>query len=169
MLIKEKIGNLSSFEDDGRAIDRLPLEWYECSKRILHKKTGNGREVVLKFLNEPQHLQPDDVLYADQECLIVVEVLPCDAIVITPASMYEMAFICYEIGSKHLPVFYQNDTLLMPYDPPILRLLQTSGLKPEVQKQKLTRQLRTTVSAQAHDKGDSLLSKLLKLTTPSND
>jgi urease accessory protein len=169
MLIKEKIGNLSSFEDDGRAIDRLPLEWYECTKRILHKKTGNGREVVLKFLKEAHQLQPDDVLYADAECLIVVDVLPCEAIVLTPASMYEMAYACYAIGNKHLPIYYNNDALVLPYDPPILKVLQTAGLKPEVQKKQLTGQLITTgVSTHAHDRGVSLLSKILKLTTPAN-
>src|SRR5689334_33683 len=100
MLIKEKIGNLSSFYDKGRVVDRLPLQWYECSKRILHKKTQSGREVVLKFLNETMHLQQDDVLFADDQYLIVVDVVPCEAIVLKPTTMYEMAFVCYEIGNK---------------------------------------------------------------------
>src|SRR5688500_9824549 len=104
MLIREKIGNLSSFADEGRSVDRLPLEWHECNKRILHKKTRGGREVVLKFLKEAQHLQQDDVLYADEQCLIVVEVLPCEIIVLKPSTMFEMAFACYEIGNKHLPL-----------------------------------------------------------------
>ncbi len=169
MVIKEKVGNLSSLKGDGRTIDWLPLEWYECSKRILHKKTGSGREVNLKFLKEAQYLQSGDVLYADDEFLIVVDVLCCDAIVITPASMYEMALICYEIGNKHLPVFYQEDALLMPYDPPLLKLLQTLGLHPDVQKRQLIQQLRTTVSAHSHQGSNSLFSKILKLTATPNE
>src|SRR5215204_4522972 len=136
MVIKEKIGNLSSFADEGRAIDRLPLEWYECNKKILHKKTGSGKEVILKFLNQTQGLQQDDVLFADNESLIVVEVLVCDTIVIKPTSIYDMAFVCYEIGNKHLPLFYENEVLSIPYDAPTLRILQASGLQPQVEKRK---------------------------------
>ena len=169
MLIKEKIGNLSSFADEGRAIDRLPLEWFECSKRILHKKTGSGREVILKLLNETQVLQQDDVLYADDDTAIVVEVLACDVVVIKPASMYEMAMICYEIGNKHLPLFYESETLLVPYDAPTHRLLQASGYHVEVQKRKLLKQLKTTVSPHSHTGGDSLFSKILKRTGSGNE
>ena len=169
MLIKEKIGNLTAFADDGRTIDRLPLEWHECNKRILHKKTGGGREIVLKFLAEAQCLQQDDVLYADESMLIVVDVLACEAISIRPETMYAMALACYEIGNKHLPLFYEDDTLLIPYDAPTHRLLQASGLNPEIQKKKLLHQLRTSVLPHAHTGNESLFSRILKLTSPSND
>lgn len=169
MLIKEKRGHLSTFKENGLVIDRLPLEWYECSKRILHKRTAGGREVVLKFLKEAQHLQQDDVLYADEQCLIVVDVLPCEAIVLKPTTMYEMAFVCYEIGNKHLPLFYGDDRLLIPYDPPTFQLLQASGLKPERQMQKLENQLRTTVLPHGHSGGESLFSKILKLTSSTHE
>jgi urease accessory protein len=169
MLVKEKIGNLSSFADEGRTIDRLPLEWFECSKRILHKKTGSGREIILKLLSETEILQQDDVLYADEQTAIVVELLACEVVVIKPASMYEMAMVCYEIGNKHLPLFYESETLLIPYDAPTHRLLQALGYHTEVQKRRLLHQLRTTVSPHAHSSGESLFSKILKLTAPANE
>lgn len=169
MVIKEKIGNLSSFADNGRTIDRLPLEWFECNKRILHKKTGSGREVVLKFMNESQMLQQDDVLYADEKLAIVVEVMACEVVVIKPASLYEMAMISYEIGNKHLPLFYENEMLLIPFDAPTHRLLEASGFQTEVQKRKLLHPLRTTVSPHQHQAGESLFSKILKLTGSSNE
>src|SRR5215210_1511762 len=137
MIIKEKIGNLSSFAVAGRAVDRVPIEWYECNKRILHKKTIGGIEVVLKFLKEGQSLQQDDVLYADEESVVVVEVVDCDVVVIKPSSMQEMAVVCYEIGNKHLPLFYEDDVLLVPFDAPAYRMLRASGFEPEVQKRKL--------------------------------
>lgn len=169
MVIKEKIGNLATVADNGRAIDRLPLEWYECNKRILHKKTGGGTDVILKFLKETQSLQQDDVLYADEEVLIVVEVLACKAICIRPETMYGMALACYEIGNKHLPLFYEDDTLLIPYDAPTYRLLQASGLHAETQTRKLLNQLRTSVLPHPHSGGETLFSKILKLTSPAND
>lgn len=154
-----------------RAVDRLPIEWHECNKRILHKRTVSGKEVVLKFLGEAQSLQQDDVLYADGECLIAVEVLPCEAIVLKPVSMYQMAYACYEIGNKHLPLFFEDDVLLLPYDAPIFSQLQAAGFELQLQKRKLLYPLRTSVSAHNHTetKGESLFSKILKLTTASTN
>ena len=169
MLIKEKIGNLAMFAVKGRSIDYLPLEWYECNKRILHKKTNNGREVSIKFLKEPQCLQQDDVLYTNDEFIIAVEIIPCEVMVIRPASMYEMAYVCYEIGNKHLPLFYEHDELLMPYDAPTYRMLQAAGFTPELKTKKLQNQLKTSVAAHAHTGGESLFSRIMKLTTSAND
>lgn len=168
MIINKKIGNLASFSIKDRKIDRLSLEWYECNKRIVTKRTESGREVTLKFLGEAQKLTQDDVLYADAENYIVVTVLPCETIVLKPSSLYEMALVCYEIGNKHLPLFYADDFLVMPYDAPTYRLLQASGFAPVIEKRKLLHQLRTTVLPHAHNGSESLFSKILKLTTPAN-
>ena len=167
MLIKEKIGNLSSFNAAGRVVDKLFLEWYECSKRILHKRTESGKEVTIKFLKEAQNLTPGDVLFADDDCLIVVDILTCEAIVLKPASMYEMAFVCYEIGNKHLPLFYEDDSLLIPFDAPTHRMLKASGFDVAIENRKLLNGLRTTVSPHGHTGGESLFSKILKLTAPN--
>jgi urease accessory protein len=171
MVIKEKLGNLADYPHEGRGIDRLPVEWHECGKRILSKRTGAGREVVLKFLGESHRLQQDDVLYADDKSLIVVEVLACEVIVLKPSTLYKLAYACYEIGNKHLPLFFENDTLLLPYDAPVFRMLQAAGFEPQLQLRKLLNQLRTTVAAHANpgEKGESLFSKILKLTTSTTN
>jgi urease accessory protein len=171
MVIKEKLGNLSSFDDRGRAIDRLTLEWFETSKRIIHKKTGSGREIVLKFFDKTPNLQQDDVLYADDQVLIVVEILSCEAIVVIPRSTYEIAYVCYEIGNKHLPLFFEGDLLVIPFDEPVFTMLHASGFAISKQKRKLLNQLRTTVSPHSHAwEGKSLFSKILKVTnSPANE
>lgn len=169
MLIKEKLGNLATYAAGGRVIDRLPLEWYECSKRILHKQAGSGRRVTLKFLSGTQRLQQDDVLFADAHCLLVVEVLACEVIVLRPASLYGMAYACYEIGNKHLPLFYEEDFLLLPFDAPVFRMLQAAGYEPQLQKRKLLNQMQTTVTPHTHpgEEKESLFAKILKLTAPT--
>lgn len=171
MLIKQKIGNLTTIDLQGRVIDRLPLEWHECNKRILHKRTASGRDVVLKFLGEGQSLQEDDVLYADENSVIAVEILPCEAIVLKPVNMYQMAYACYEIGNKHLPLFFEDDALLSPYDAPVYRQLVATGFEPQLQRRKLLYPLRTTVSVHSHAemKSESLFSKILKLTTATTN
>src|SRR5215217_3786359 len=109
MIIKEKIGSIKNIEINDRVIDSLELEWYETTKRILHKKTNAGKGVVLKFLNQTQSLTEGDILYEDEQSLVVISIKPCEVIVIKPTSMYEMAYCCYEIGNKHLPLFYANN------------------------------------------------------------
>ena len=150
-----------------RIIDYLGLEWYETAKRILHKKTISGKEITLKFLNQNQNLTEGDILYEDKQFMIVVEIKPCESIVIKPRTMYEMAYICYEIGNKHLPLFYENNELLVPYEAPLFKILQASGFNPTIENRKLLHQLKTTVSAHNHTDNKSLFSRILQLTSPN--
>src|SRR3954464_5751344 len=130
MIIREKIGTLKDIDPVNRVIERLPLPWYESGKRILHKRTDKGREVVLKFMKENPNLSQDDVVYADDRLMIVIDIEPCEAIVLEPSSLYDMALICYEIGNKHLPLFYDNGQLLIPFDATFFRWLEKSGYSP---------------------------------------
>lgn len=167
MLIKEKIGNLSSFNDEGRPIDRLPVEWFETSKRIMHKRTGSGKEIVLKFLNKSPNLHQDDVLFADDHSLIVVEIMSCEAVVIIPRSTYEMAYACYEIGNKHLPLFFEENLLMIPFDEPTFKQLLALGFAVTRQRRKLLNQLRTSVLPHSHSgESKSLFSRLMKISNP---
>ena len=165
MLIKEQIGNIKDTDLNGRMIDHLELEWYEISKRILHKRTNSGKEISLKFLQQNQNLTEGDIVYEDEQSLVVVTIKFCESIVIRPTTMYEMAFVCYEIGNKHLPLFYENDELLVPYEPPLFKLLQASGLNPQIENRKLLNPLKTTVSAHSHTEGKSLFSRILQITS----
>lgn len=166
MLIQQKLGHIDTFPLAHRTIDWLPLEWFETSKRIMRKRTRSGQEVALKFLTENPRLTQGDVLYNDELSVIAVEIVPCDTLVISPASMHEMASICYEIGNKHLPLFFETDQLLVPYEAPLFRLLTASGYGVERQTRQLLNPLSTTVSPHGHaESSGSLFSKILKLTT----
>jgi len=166
MIIKQKIGNINLFDVGNRSIDLLQIEWYEANKRILHKRTGSGRELVMKFLNEAQGLTEGDILYSDETFVVVVNILPCETIIISPTSMYEMASVCYEIGNKHLPLFYNNEELLIPYEAPLYKLLTVAGYQPKIETRKLLNQLKTTVSPHGHTESkQSLFSKIMQLTS----
>jgi len=166
MLIKEKIGNINFFATNNRKIDYLPLEWYETNKRILHKKTISGTEITLKFLNESQQLTEGDILYEDDFTLIVIEVKEYDAIIIHPKTMFEMASVCYEIGNKHLPVFYQKDEILVPFEAPLFNLVVAAGYEVTREKRKLVNPLKTTVSPHGNNATGTIFSKIMKLTNP---
>ena len=162
MLVKEKIGNLELFAVNNRNIDYVLLDWYETNKRILHKKTLLGREISMKFLNENPQLGVGDIIYEDDFGLVAVDIKECEAIVIRPRSMYEMASVCYEIGNKHLPLFYQDEEILVAYEAPLFKLLSVGGFAITQQKKKLTRPLKTTVTP--HGNSNTLFSKIMKLT-----
>lgn len=168
IIIQHKIGNILSTSIHNRVIDALQLDWYETNKRILHKRTAGGKNLTLRFLKENPCLTEGDILYEDEECMVVVEILPCDAIIIRPKNMYEAASICYEIGNKHLPLFFQDEELLVPHDVPVLQLLKASGFDVMEGKRKLTDPLRSTVTPHLHENSSrSLFSKIIKLTVPN--
>ena len=170
MLIKQKIGNLASIDLYQQKIDFAVIEWHETNKRILHKKSKSGKELVMKFLSEAPQLTEGDILWRDDTSVIVVEIQPCEAIVVRPNSMYQMASLCYETGNKHLPLFYINEEILVPYDEPLFKLLSAAGYKPERATRKLVNPLKTTVSPHAATESkQSLFSKILQLTTSSTD
>ncbi|MBL0356712.1 MAG: urease accessory protein UreE [Chitinophagaceae bacterium] len=168
MLIQSKIGTLSNVDTNGKTIDWLPIEWHEARKRVLRKKTQSGKEISFKFLNENPELTEGDVLFADDCTIIAVSILPCDCIVVHPKNMFEMASVCYEIGNKHLPLFYEEEALLIPTDLPLLRLLSAQGYVIKEEKRKLLQPLKTTVSPHGDASNTTLFSKIMKLTSPAS-
>jgi urease accessory protein len=163
ILVEKKIGNVISHSINNKKIDWLQLEWHEARKRILRKQTVSGKDISIKFLNENPDLTEGDILFEDDNTIIAVSVLPCDCIVIKPINMFEMASVCYEIGNKHLPLFYEDESLLVPFDAPLMRLLLAQGYDVNQEERKLLQPLKTTV-APHNDGSNSLFSKIMKLT-----
>lgn len=163
MLLEKKIGNLHSHMANGKPIDWLQLQWHETRKRIFRKQTTGGKDVAIKFLNENPDLTEGDILFEDDNIIIAVAVLPCECIVIKPVNMFEMASVCYEIGNKHLPLFYEEESVLVPFDAPLMRLLQVQGYDVNKEERKLLQPLKTTVTPHS-DGSNSLFSKIMKLT-----
>jgi len=166
MLIKEKIGNINFFAISNRRLDYLLLEWYETNKRIMHKKTLDGIDVSMKFLGSNPMLMEGDVIYEDDFRIIVIDIKECDALIIRPKTMFEMASICYEIGNKHIPLFYQDYELLIAYDSPLFNLLTASGFEVLTAKRKLTVPLKTSVTPHGASNSGTLFSRIMKLTNP---
>ena len=164
MLIQEKKGNIKSFATIYKTVDSVSFEWYETNKRIQRKLTKSGKEIALKFLNENPLLTEGDILFEDEISVIVAEVLPCECLVIAPKNMFEMASVCYEIGNKHLPLFFENDELLVPFEQPLRTLLTAQGYIVKQEQRKLLQPLRTTVSPHG-GQSNTLFSKIMKLTT----
>ncbi|MFI3247698.1 MAG: urease accessory protein UreE [Rikenellaceae bacterium] len=169
MLIKEIVGSESQHDLQGFEIDTLHLEWYELNKRIQRKKTTSGREIALKFTSESVALKEGDLLYynQDEKVAISVRVINTTTIVISPTNMLEMATICYEIGNKHMPLFIDNDDILLPYEAPMFKWLEAAGYAPKQQERKLQQRLKSNVSSHHHEGAEphheSLFTKVINL------
>ncbi len=167
MIIEQIVGNTQTQNIGHRDIDLLEVEWFETTKRIQRKRTNSGMEIAIKFVQEGQRLHQDDILYQDDNKVVVVHIKPCEAIVMTPVSLLEMGTICYEIGNKHLPLFIQNDQIMMPFEMPMFRWLEASGYLPEKQEAQLLHLLKSNVAPHGHG-GTSLFTKILNIAS-SND
>jgi urease accessory protein len=166
MLIQQKLGNINAIDINNRIIDWLQLEWYEAGKRILRRHTRAGHDIALKFLDKNPALTQGDVLYENEAFIIAVDILPCDVLVFQPANSFELASVCYEIGNKHLPLFFDKDELLVPFEMPLFRLLSAQGYAIKQDKRKLLQPLKTSVAPHAHS-NSSLFSKIMQLTNAS--
>ncbi|MFV2028760.1 urease accessory protein UreE [Neisseria sp. S1] len=122
--------------------DYVVLEWYEADRRILRKTTISGRDISFRLLQEGQRLQHGDIVFADEHLVISIEIKLCDAIVMAPKTLTDMARTCYEIGNKHSPLFLDGDELVMPYDKPMFLWLQAAGFAPKQEKRRLNQVLR---------------------------
>ena len=168
MIIKEKLGNINDIVINYEVIDHVLLDWYETNKRILHKHSQHGKEITIRFLKENQNLTEGDIIYQDDESIVVIDIMPCEVIIIRPGNMHEMASVCYEIGNKHLPLFFQDDELLVPFEEPLFRLLNTGGYNIMKGERKLISPLRSTVTPHGHN-SESLFARILKLTTSPDE
>ena len=154
MLIQTKIGSITDFNIEQREVDVLPIEYFETNKRILHKATRNNRIVDTKFLQEQHQLQEGDVLFIDNDLIIVVEIVACDCIVIQPQSTKQWAAICYEIGNKHAPLYFEEEQLAIPFEIPLYNQLQWMGFSVTRKNLKLLHPIKTSVAP--HGNGNRL-------------
>lgn len=170
MIVNEAIGNILHYLVDGKTIDYVDFEWFEANKRVQRKKSKNGEEVAIKFLKEGQKLNDGDILYQDDNKMLVVNILETEAIVITPKTMLEMGTICYEIGNKHIPLFIQEEKILLPFEKPMFRWLEASGYSPKIKQTKLLNLLKSNVEPHGHGSlGSSIFTKILKMASTKDE
>lgn len=118
MIIEKVITNIHDLEPEElekRHKEKVYLESSHLVKRIQRVKTDHGRELGIR-LKEQKDLQDGDVLYMDDENMIIVDVLKDDLLVICPRSIYEMGTIAHQLGNRHLPAQFEGEEMLVQYD-----------------------------------------------------
>lgn len=166
IIINKILGNRSTTCIEGFETDLLEIEWFEAAKRIQRRISNSGLEIAIKFMGEGQRLHQDDIVFMDDKKVVLVHIKPCEAIVIKPVTMLEMGTVCYEIGNKHLPLFIEDNQVMMPFEKPMFRWLEASGYNPEKQVRQLLNLLKSNVEPHGHgDQQSSLFSKIINLAS----
>ena len=130
MIIKEIVRNLEDFSSTDKEIDFLELEWEELNKRIIRKKTESGKEIAIS-LESSGTLRYGDVLYEDEDTLIVIRTKLEKVYVIKPKDMEEMGKAAFEIGNRHTPCIIEENEILVRYDHTLETLLDDVGVNYE--------------------------------------
>ena len=99
---------------------QLILNGMKTFKRIHKKNTDKGTEVGIRMDDSilSRGLYQDDVIYADDKKLVVVNTPPCEVIRVTliPGHEKMSAKVCYEIGNRHAPLFLGVKMITFYYD-----------------------------------------------------
>src|SRR5690625_7914467 len=96
-------------------------------QRIQRVETDHGREFGIRLKNS-KDLEAGDVLFMDDDNMIIVDVLSDDLIVISPRSMHEMGTIAHQLGNRHLPAQFAGNDMLVQYDYLVEELLEEESI-----------------------------------------
>lgn len=153
MLVEKILGNIKDFPVGKRYIDKVYVEWFELDKKLLRKTSQSGEAVGIR-LNESGHghLHEGDVLYADEEKVLIIDLLDCELTVVDVHSIQEMGRLCFELGNRHLSLSIGEKEVRVPYDAPTFDYLTKLGFEAHKEEGKFSHF--TVCHAHGHSHGD---------------
>ena len=116
MIFNEIMGNINEINNlNEHHIERINLNSEDMLKRILRVKSDHNREYGITLENG-DNLKDGDILYKNDNNLIVVKVNSEDVLVIKPKTLTEMGVIAHALGNRHLQAQFENDQMIIQYD-----------------------------------------------------
>ncbi|MDB5289425.1 MAG: urease accessory protein UreE [Phycisphaerales bacterium] len=106
----------------GRDVDVVDVAWHEC-RNVLKKRSRGGEEIRL-LLPPGQTPRHGDVLFEDSRRVVAIEVIPCDVIVVRPASTRDAAAIALELGNLHVPTQITETEIIFIEEKSALEVLE---------------------------------------------
>jgi urease accessory protein len=106
----------------GRDGDVVDVAWHECRNAL--KKRSRGGEEIRVLLPAGQTPHHGDVVFEDGRRIIVIEVSPCDTIVVRPASIRDAAAIALELGNLHAPTQITETEIIFIEDQSAMQVLE---------------------------------------------
>lgn len=114
-------------EFGGRAVDYVDIQWDQ--RRSTLKARSRGGEEVRVLLPRGQTLGHGDVLFEDEARALVINVLPCELIVVSSQNPRLMAELALELGNLHWPTQVTEMELIFLESDESLAAAQRIGLE----------------------------------------
>jgi len=127
LIIERPIPTVKPEDLQGKEEDRLVLGWEQ--RRWLRGRftTAGGRKIGLAFPTGAT-LDPDAILCVEPDWYLRVEGAIEPVLEIHPFSREEAVRIAFEVGNRHFPLAVQGDSLLVPDDKAMTRLMDRLGV-----------------------------------------
>ncbi|HEY2587423.1 MAG TPA: urease accessory protein UreE [Tepidisphaeraceae bacterium] len=107
-------------------VEYVDIGWDQC-RSTLKAQTRGGEEVRV-LLPRGQILRHGDVLFEDAARSVVVNVLPCELIVVRSDNPRRLAELALELGNLHWPTQVADDAILFVEEGNALAAVQRIGL-----------------------------------------
>jgi urease accessory protein len=115
MLVIERDQVCASAFDTATQIDLLAIDWYEVNKAVLSRETKAGRLVRVLRGTAPA-LIDEEIIHSAPEFLLKIQIKPCACILLKTVDMGVIGHFCFDVGNRHLPLFWFDDGLAFAYD-----------------------------------------------------
>jgi urease accessory protein UreE len=130
--IVEVLGNVN---ENDPSLDLLDIAWPELACRALSRQTRGGRMVRI-ILPPEQSLEHGAVLAQEGRSRLVVNLIPCRALVIR-GTADELSKAAYAIGNLHIPAQIGGEEILLPADKSVEAALSQLGLPFQLQTRRI--------------------------------
>jgi urease accessory protein len=127
--IERVLGNLRDFPLEGREIERVPVASDAMTRRLLRLSSSLG-DLGIVFA-DGERLRDGDVLVAEPERVIAIELLPDDVLVAYPHGIGEALELGHALGNRHIPMLHEGDAVIVGYAAPLQELCERLGVRCE--------------------------------------
>lgn len=145
MVFDTKSGNIFTGSCSRKGIDEVWIHWFETRKRIIHKTSSFKQSLTLRFFDSNPDFEDGDILRESGGAEIVVRIFPVKCIVIETLDLSQAVAVAYEIGNRHLPLYFGDSGLFTPFEPPLYNYLVKAGYLVALAEKVLQNPLMTSV------------------------
>jgi urease accessory protein len=127
--IETVLGNLHDFPVGARTVERLPVASSAMARRLLRLESSIGDLGLM--LEGTLRIRDGDVLVADADRVIAIEIVPDEVLVAYPDSIPQAVEVAHALGNRHIPVIRDGDAIVIGYAAALEELLERSGVRYE--------------------------------------
>ncbi len=135
IVVRKLLGKVAP--DETRRVETVPMGWEARLRSRQRVRTSRGAELGIS-LPTGQAMHEGDVLYEDDQRVVVVATVPEDVLVLYPESRVEMGRVAFQVGNRHAPVQVEERRILTPYDHVLEEYFRNLGVRCERAKEPFT-------------------------------